>query len=236
MKLLIFPHAGGSARGYTVLKKFFPENIELLPVEPAGRGTRIKEQCFEDLDLCVSDMINMYKDTIASDDYAVFGHSMGTALAVEFVRQATEKGMKGPVHAFLSARCAPDKSVGLFSDNTPDDNEVVGFFEENGLLPDTLLSNREMLDIFSKIIGADVRMTEKYIMTPDRFRFSCDITVMYAEDDLFTDREMMEGWRRFSDGKCNLLKFYGGHFYYLKQKEEICRHICDALKQERTKR
>ncbi|MDD7294054.1 MAG: thioesterase, partial [Oscillospiraceae bacterium] len=57
MKLMILPHAGGSARGYCTLKKYLPTEIELIPLELAGRGSRMKEACFEDLSLCVADIL-----------------------------------------------------------------------------------------------------------------------------------------------------------------------------------
>lgn len=230
MKLLILPHAGGSARGYCVFKKFLANGIELIPAEPAGRGSRTAEACFDDITECATDLLGRNREHIENGDYAVFGHSMGTLLAFEFVRLAVKDGLPAPKHVFLSGRCAPDEAPGLFSEEDDiSDSDVVDVFIKNKLLPDMILENKEMLNMISKIIGADVRMVEKYRPTPETFKFPCDVSVLYGTEDELLSGAGVDGWKRFAQKNCDIHSFSGGHFYYNDNKEAVCELISGKL-------
>lgn len=58
MKLFILPHAGGSAKSYCAFKHFLPQEIELVPLEPSGRGARLGEPFFDNIPDCVTDLID----------------------------------------------------------------------------------------------------------------------------------------------------------------------------------
>ena len=229
MKLMILPHAGGSARGYCTLKKYLPTEIELIPLELAGRGSRMKEECFEDLSLCVADILKHCDAELWKTDYALFGHSMGTLLATELARQLSEQGAPSPKHVFLSGRCAADEPIHLLQTEHPTDEEVVEFFARNDLIPASLLQNKEMCQMFSKVIGADVRMAEAYHISPAQYQYPCDISVLYGTEDVFLKKSGVEGWRRFTNCSCEITSFPGGHFYYTEQKEAVCRYISKTL-------
>lgn len=229
MKLMILPHAGGSARGYCTLKKYLPTEIALMPLEPAGRGGRVKEACFEDLSLCVADILNHYDAALWENDYALFGHSMGTLLVTELARQLSEQGAPSPKHVFLSGRCAADEPIHLLQIEHPTDEEVVTFFAHNDLIPASLLQNKEMYQMFSKVLGADVRMTGAYQLSPKQYQFPCDISIFYGTEDPFLMECGIEGWRRFTNCNCEITSFPGGHFYYTEQKEAVCAKIVETL-------
>ncbi|MGN1114794.1 MAG: thioesterase II family protein [Oscillospiraceae bacterium] len=233
MKLMILPHAGGSARGYCVLKKMLPADITLVPLEPAGRGARNKEACFEDISLCAADILKYYGEDIWEGDYALFGHSMGTLLVTELARLLSERGFPPPKHVFLSGRCAADEQIDLLHTDNPSDEEVVEFFARNNLVPEAILNNKEMLSMFSKVIGADVRMAGSYVLSPEQYQFPCDISVFYGTDDLFLKECGVEGWKHFTNHKCNIYSFPGGHFYYTEQKEAVCARIAENLHSHR---
>lgn len=81
MKLFCLPHLGGSASIYYQWKKYLNEKIEIVPIELAGRGERIKECFYEDFSTLISDVSE--KISIEENEkYAFFGHSMGVQTAV----------------------------------------------------------------------------------------------------------------------------------------------------------
>ena len=229
MDLLILPHAGGSAKTYCNMKKFFPTEIRLVPLEPSGRGARINEPFCESIEECASDLAERLVLSGESDGYAIFGHSMGTMLAAELVRQLRRRGVSGPEHVFLSGRCALDDKASLRFTASSTDEEITRFFVENELIPSAVVQNEQLFAMFSAILCADIRMTGDYRLTPKDFTFDCDISVLYGRSDKFLCGCDMKRWAAYTNGKCELFEFNGGHFYYSDEKEKLCGIITQKL-------
>lgn len=229
MKLLLLAHAGGSAKSYCVMKHYFPESLELVPLDPDGKGLNIDESPCHDIPECISRIIGKNKTLFRDEPYAVFGHSMGTLLAVELVHQLQIKKLNEPCHVFFSGRCAPDECGNFPVNKDSGDKEIISFFVENRLIPEKLISNPTLFDMFGRILCRDVRMTEQYSITPEQFKMSCNISIMYGVDDPFIKNCDMNHWNRFTNGKCTLSEFKGDHFYYTSQKEDFCHFIANQL-------
>lgn len=229
MKLLLFPHAGGSAKSYCTMKRYFPENLDLIPLDPSGKGLSIEELPCRDIPECISKIIEKNESLFDGQPYAVFGHSMGSLLAIELVHQLKMKNLNEPCHVFFSGRYAPDE-IGSFPVNKDsDDNEIITFFAKNGLIPEKLVSNKTLFDMFGSILCRDVRMAEQYSITPEQCKLSCDISIMYGTDDPFLKNSNINRWSRFTSGKCTIFEFKGDHFYYTSQKEDFCHCIINQL-------
>lgn len=228
INLLLLPHAGGSAKGYCVMKRFFPENISLVPLDPSGKGLRTKDVPCSDIPSCVADIIDKNKQYF-HEPYAVFGHSMGTLLAVEMMRQVHEKGLSEPEHIFFSGRCSADEKGAFPVNDSNSDDEITAFFVENGLIPEQVLNNKPLLEMFSQILCRDIRLTQKYTISPEKCRVNCNISVMYGTEDTFLNGFDMNNWGRFTSGKCTLYQFSGGHFYYTSQQKYFCECITKEL-------
>lgn len=236
MTLFFFPHAGGSAKSYASFKRFLPKSLNVVTMELSGRFTRSGEPLLSDLSACVSDLFEKNADLPAflEGGYAVFGHSMGTVLACEFVRQAREKGFPAPVHVFLSGKTAPDEELHCFGDiRSASDEEIVAFFAKNSMAtPAIAIPDEELMRQINRILCNDVRMVEGYRLTPADMQFGCPLTVLYGTEDYMLQNADLTGWSRFTDKPCEIIPFPGGHFYYAAVKPEVCRIICDRLEAE----
>lgn len=230
MILFFLPHAGGSAKSYCSFKRFLPNSLTVIPMEIAGRGTRSSEPLFTDVSDCCRDLLERHGEAMASEEYAVFGHSMGTLLTCELVRQTREKGIPEPKHVFLSGRCSADEEAMIFrSGNDTSDEEITEFFFSKALFPKSAADAQELMSMLSRILCADVRMADSFRLNSEKFRFACDVTVIYGRDDEMLSGFDMNGWQRMTDGKCTVHSFSGGHFYYQEHKEAVCRIISDTL-------
>lgn len=230
MVLFFLPHAGGSAKSYSSFKRFLPKELNVVPMELSGRFTRSAEPMLTDIPSCAADLIAKHSDLIKDGEYAVFGHSMGTLLASELVRQAKENGLGSPVHVFLSGRCAADEEITCFPDSVnASDDKIVEFFSANGLSGSSPVADEELAKILSRVLCADVRMADVFKMPASALDFGCDITVLYGTEDVMLKGLDMNGWSRFTSKKCTVLPFSGAHFFYQQHKEEICRIIAEKL-------
>jgi len=230
MVLFFLPHAGGSAKSYCSFKRFLPKSLNVIPMEIAGRSTRSSEPLFSDIKECCSDILAKHKDIIASEEYAFFGHSMGTMLVCELVKQIREQNLPEPKHVFLSGRCSADEDISILSEGVEmKDDEIADFFFSKALLPAPTAGADDLMAMLKRILCADVRMVDLCRYYPDEFKFSCDVTVLYGRDDEMLKGFDMNGWQRMTAGSCSVYDFAGGHFYYQECKEEICRIISDTL-------
>ncbi len=226
MTLFFFPHAGGSAKSYSVFRRYLPKSLDVITPELAGRFTRASEPFPASIEEAVAGLPDFSQQL--QNGYAVFGHSMGTALAAEFVRQALENGFPAPVHMFLSGKNPPDIPVSLFGNaETLSDEEILNFFEQNGLsasVPDAGL--QEMLN---RTLLHDVRMVETYRLNPEQVNFGCDLTVLYGKEDAMLKHVSLDGWKRFTSGEIKIISFSGSHFYWQTQKEAVSALIAETL-------
>lgn len=222
MILFFLSHAGGSAKSYCAFRQFLPKELTVVPMELSGRLTRLSEPLLDTVPSCASDLIEKHSGLLGGD-YAIFGHSMGTALAAELVRQAKEKGLAAPRHIFLSGKNPPDVKMHCFENaDTASDGEIITFFGGGSLSAPLPAVNEELIKLLNGLLCTDVRMTERYGITPAELNFGCDISVLFGTEDPLLKGVDMSGWGRFTRGKCRLYPFTGGHFYYRQHMEEVC--------------
>ena len=228
--MIFLPHAGGSAKSYSSFKRFLPKELKVVPMELSGRFTRSGEPLLDTVEDCVADLIGKHGEVLKNEEYAIFGHSMGTVLACELIHQAKAKGLKAPVHVFLSGKNPPDEDVHCFEDaDSASDDEIVAFFAKNSLSSNAPVPDEELMKALNRVLCTDVRMAERYSIAPEEVGLECDITVLYGTGDVMMQGVDMASWQRYTKGKCETYGFSGGHFYYAEHKEEVCRIIAEKL-------
>lgn len=92
ISLYCLPYSGGSAAMYYKWRSVLSDNITLRPLEPAGRGTRIRQPlCLTMVD-AVADLYQQFVKHYTGGDYAIFGHSLGGIMAFELVHYILDHG------------------------------------------------------------------------------------------------------------------------------------------------
>ncbi|MDO5521781.1 MAG: thioesterase domain-containing protein [bacterium] len=226
LRLYFIPHAGGSAMGYMAMKRFISiEGLELVPLELAGRGTRIKEPCLEAVKDTVEDLFSRIKEEIKETDYAIFGHSLGGLLAYELVKKIEKENLPEPKCIFISGRCAPFVHIPL--EETTNQQELDRKLALHAI-PKELQGNQELLQLILPILHADIKMAKDYVYM-EGAQLNTDIYTLYGKQDLLVTKEGMEEWNQMTKKDCNCNSFEGDHFYYTKQRKEVGETITKAL-------
>lgn len=83
-------------------------NAECLAVQPPGRNLRSKHTFADSAASLAKELLPVVASRLASTPYVIVGHSLGTWLAFELLSAARDAGLPLPLHASLSALCAPD--------------------------------------------------------------------------------------------------------------------------------
>jgi len=207
-RLLCFPSAGAGAVSYRQWLNAFPPHVEVIPVELPGRGARLKEKPFTDVQALARtlapDLVSLM-----NEPYALFGHSLGALLAFEVACAAD----KAPVHLFVSAHRAPDCRYTAQALYGLPDAALCQELRRLGGMPEVLLREPGVMSLLLPAIRADLEMTETYICDPAPRVLPCPVTAYAGIGDERAPMAQMEGWSRRTDQCFRLHGLEGGHFY-----------------------
>ncbi len=219
MILFCLPYAGGSESVYYNWNNYMDE-IELYPIELKGRGKRSDEEYYKNIKEAVNDIYTAIKDKVCQEDYAFYGHSMGSLLAYELYYKICDMNNKKPKHIFFSGNKPPNIAKEReISYKMPDFLFMQKIIELGGT-PKELLEDKEVLEFFLPILKNDIKIIEEYKYEKRNEKILCDISILNGEDDNITQDEILE-WRNHTGKNCNIYNFKGDHFFINNNLEEI---------------
>lgn len=228
-KLFCLPYAGGSSSIYSRWNKQIGDSIEVIPIEPSGRGKRYNQPLYDSVEEAVCDIYEIIrKETDGSPDYAIFGHSLGGIIAYELAYKIKAEGRPYPIHIFFSGVKAPNlKTEENRLHDLPDDEFKQKVFELGGT-PAEILENEELLELFLPILRADFRINENYRYTERKEKIDCGITVIYGKKEDMKLHEIVE-WRNHTEGQCSIYMLDGDHFFINTHTEDVLKIIKGTL-------
>ncbi|QGQ96117.1 thioesterase [Paenibacillus psychroresistens] len=229
MKVFCLPYAGGSAAIYSRWKKPLEDIADIIPIELAGRGRRIQETVYDSMIDTVADAYSIISKQIDDKPYALFGHSMGGAIAYEVTHSLMQNGHRSPEVVFFSGRSAPhmkkelEKNVHLYGDN-----EFIEEILQLGGTPKQLFEEEELKKLFMPLLRADYRIVETYQYKEKANRLNSKVCVFYGLKDETTVGGMEE-WNKHTKLPCRLFGFEGGHFFIHEDMDKVLGIIRDCL-------
>ncbi|MGG1149689.1 thioesterase II family protein [Bacillus wiedmannii] len=229
IKLFCFPHAGGSATSYYRWNPLL-KDVDVIPVELAGRGSRTGEAFYENFFDMVEDIYSMVKGKIDGGPYAFFGHSMGSWLGYELAHKLIQNGYPSPSHLILSARRAPhceyeiERSYGSLSRD-----ELIEKVLSLGGTPPELFEDEQLLNIFLTIIERDFKVISDYTYLKKGNVLDCGITVIAGKQDTHVSTKDLLAWKRHTTGPFRVLTLGGGHFYLSENEEALLNILREIL-------
>ncbi|MCR3758120.1 thioesterase II family protein [Clostridium felsineum] len=228
MKLFCLPYAGGAKNIYYKWIKAIDEHIKIEGIELKGRGIRYGEGFYVDFEEAVEDIYINIKNKIQDDDYAIFGHSMGSLLSFELYYKILENGGKLPKHMFFSAYRAPhivrtEEPI----HNLPDDEFIKEVIALGGT-PKEVAENKELCELVTPILRNDFRILELYKYKEKTNPIECDITVLNGKYDKLNVKDI-NGWKIHSSKHTRIINFEGNHFFINSNMDKIINTIEETL-------
>ncbi|MEU4848382.1 alpha/beta fold hydrolase [Streptomyces gilvosporeus] len=229
MRLVCFPHAGGSASYYFPMSAALSPAVEVAAVQYPGRQDRRREPRIED----IGELADRIDAELRADGdgaglpMAFFGHSMGAVLAFEVALRVERRGERGPVRVFASGRRAP----GRFRSDTVHQEPDALLIEEIRRLGGTdsrWLEDDELKAVVLPVIRSDYRAVERYRSRPDAV-IDAPVTVLTGDADPHTTLEEAEAWRAHTRGDFALSTFSGGHFFLERHQAAVIDTVTEAL-------
>lgn len=211
VRLICFPNAGAGASIYRPFSGFLPACIELLSVQLPGRGDRLGQAAYRDMEAAARDIALDIK-RLPEMPTVLFGHSMGAILAFETacilgeygigLKSLIVSGKSAPHVAGPSNRCRADA----------DDASMLGDLRRLGGTPAELLEDAEMRQMILQVVRADYRVLDNYQYT-ERAPLACPVIACAANADTEITLESVSAWERQTVGAFQQHWFEGNHFY-----------------------
>lgn len=230
-KLYLLPYAGGSATLYKKWARYLDNEIELIPIELPGRGKRINDPLLHNFNDMLQDITRNISEQISNgldSKYAIFGYSMGSLLCYELYYQLEKMNLPLPEHIFFSAREAPHLSTSELI-HTLSNEQLSNKIASLGGTIQSFFESKELLDFFLPIIRADFSVVDSYQFISKSNKIDCDISILFAVDDVEIEVEGVYEWKEYSNKECRFHSFDDGHFFINKYPEKIVRIINSTL-------
>ncbi|HYZ56673.1 MAG TPA: alpha/beta fold hydrolase [Streptosporangiaceae bacterium] len=226
VRLVCLPHAGGGASSYRSWAPLLPDAVELVAIQYPGREDRFTDPLVDDM-AELTDRIAAALHTLPPRPYALFGHSMGSAVAYELAHHARATGRPEPVRLLSSGRRAPAEAVGGCV-HLGDDQALCAELVRLGGSSAEVLADPELRRMVLTYVRNDYRLIERY-RPASRPPLTCPVTVFAGRDDPEFTVAQAAGWARVTTGRTDALSFPGGHFYLAAQRDHLVAAILRRL-------
>jgi surfactin synthase thioesterase subunit len=194
-----------------------------------GRDHRRGEPALHTIAALADDLAGAVR-SVADGPFALFGHSLGAAVAYEIARRL-EGGGCGPMHGFVAGRGAPNTvPLGPPLADLDDAAFVAALQARYDAIPAPILADRELLALFLPTLRADLRLHERYL-APCLPLF-CPITALGGKDDCAVRVSDLDEWAAFTRSRFERHLLPGGHFFVRDARAATLAVIARALRTE----
>ncbi|MBN3932646.1 thioesterase [Streptomyces verrucosisporus] len=226
VRLVCFPHAGGSASAFVPFARLLAPVCEVLSVQYPGRQDRRRQEPVPDVGRLAGTIAEEVTRHVP-EPYAFFGHSMGAIVAYETARRLRAGGEPAPVRLFLSGRGAPSAEPSPHDGLRTDGELIATAARLGGTAPD-LLDDSEVRDMVLPALRADYRALADYRWVPGP-RLDVPFTVLVGDSDPVVTVAEAAAWEGFTASGTEFRVFAGGHFYLNDHIDAVGRTITAAL-------
>lgn len=210
LRLLCFPHAGGSARVFYKWSELLPSTVEVCSLELPGRGRRLFETPFTSIDLLLP-ALGPELLPLLDIPFVCFGHSLGARIAFEFCRWLQKIYQLTPQHFWVAAARAPH----LPSDTPPihglPDLDFIAELRRYSGTAEEVLNNPELMSLMLPALKADFSLLETYRYRPS-VRLDCPITGFWGQQDDIATQSDVAAWQQHTNA-FSLESVPGNHFF-----------------------
>ncbi|WP_378733914.1 thioesterase II family protein [Nocardia brasiliensis] len=211
LRLVCFPHAGGSASFYRGWVEHLPDGIELAIAIYPGREDRLVDSHPDTLEGLADEFVA----ALPGGPLVLFGHSMGAAVAFEVARRTTR-----PVERLIVSGHPPPHRL------RPND---VHLRSEEGLLDElrslggattALFDHPEIRELMLPMIRADYRLIERY-QPGSVAPLHIPLSAVISDADPEITEDEARAWQDCTVADFDLHTMPGDHFHLVENQREF---------------
>ncbi|MGW7578747.1 thioesterase II family protein [Streptomyces sp. NPDC054765] len=227
LRLVCFPHAGGSASFFRTWPQQFPADWEVSAVRYPGREERIAEPSITSM----AELAGRIADGLVphmTPRTVFFGHSMGASVAHEVAALLAARGAAGPAALLVSGRAAPHRLRRIGTGDLGDE-ELLATVSGLGGPGAEVLQDPDLRDLVLPPIRADYGLLEEYAAGPKAPGVDIPVVAYFGTDDPGPTPDDVRAWAELTSARCEARAFPGGHFYLVPHEAELVRDIRERL-------
>ncbi len=229
-RLICLPHAGGGAAVFRLWRAHLPADVEICAVVPPGRDHRVRERPITEMSPLV-DALAEALWPLLDQPFAVFGHSLGAAVAYEIACRFEDAG-RPPVHLFAAGRRAPQLHATAPPIASLDESALLCEVQRRyGPIPAAVLAEPELMAMFLPTLRADLQINEAY-WAPAR-PLPCPVSAFGGSNDATTSTEDLDRWSECTQTTFERCLLPGGHFFIHDSRQQLLSNIDRALHDDR---
>ncbi|MEB3963736.1 alpha/beta fold hydrolase [Streptomyces kunmingensis] len=226
LRLVGFPHAGGTASLFHGWAARLPRGVELLATQYPGRQERLAEPCAESMEELADRITDALEDVLGPElaaPLALFGHSLGSAVAYEVARRLDERHGIVPARIVVSGRGAPHTERGGTL-HLLDDESLIASARGLGDLGSAVYDDPDLRPLLLPSLRGDFRLIESYRPTgPAPLR--APLTAVGGADDPGCSLTDLLSWQALTTSGYEHQVFPGDHFYLVPNEADLLTYL-----------
>ena len=224
VRIIVFPHAGGSSSYYFNASRAISEFAETHVVQYPGRQERRSDPLVPSIS-GMAEAVAREIEGMPEKPLVLFGHSMGASVAFDVARKLEGKGY-ALAALFVSSRIAPS-SNGLAS-YPKNDMEIIQEITRHGGTDRAILEDGDFLQMTLPVLRSDYKAIREYMPDPES-AVCCPIYAMAGDNDLGIPGTAMLKWRKHTRAGFTLKCFSGGHFFVHEAVDDMAAYMKSVL-------
>ncbi|MFD6919607.1 thioesterase II family protein [Streptomyces sp. NPDC059944] len=226
--LVCLPHAGGAPTFFRDWPAHLAPSLDVIAVCYPGRQDRFDEPCVTDMTTMAGEVAAAVVPLAERGPLALFGHSMGAAVAYETARLLQSRRGIRPAHLFVSGLVPPHRVLPGIR-HLKSDAALASDLLEQGGTDSRVLADEELRALVMPAVRADYELIETYRHVAAAEPLDVPITAYFGRDDARTPPTVMPEWRLHTNAPTETRFFAGGHFYLQQQRRELTKDIRSRL-------
>jgi pyochelin biosynthetic protein PchC len=225
-RLLVLPHAGGSASFFHTWGTAFDRGTEVLVARYPGRHDRLTDPCIENMEE-LADQVTTALLPFLDVPVTFFGHSMGASLAYEMALRLRDRHGVRPAALHVSSRKPPHR-LEPQRVHEKGDEALIDEVRRLGGTDETLLTDPDLREILLPAIRADFTIVGTYGPRPAD-PVGCPVYAYVGTEDSGVSVTDMSDWSDVTSEAFHLDVLPGGHFYLVDRHDSVVRMVSRRL-------
>lgn len=226
VRVVCFPHSGGSARSFGDWAEVMPPEVELVAVQYPGRGDRFVEPPVADVP-AMARGVAMELLRLPRSDTVLFGHSLGAVVAYETALLLRDMGEE-PGRLCVSACLPPGRLANRGLHLAPDDEFWAALCRLGGIEP-AVAEDAELRELLAPVLRSDLRAHATYRPRPGTRPLSCPVSCYHGAGDPLLDQARLVGWAGVTAGAFTSTVRPGGHFHLSTEVAELVQDVLGRI-------